>query len=43
MEIKGEVFEIGCKVSDTRNFHYHVVDRTWLLNWMDNKDFRMIK
>jgi Family of unknown function (DUF6368) len=41
--IKGAIYEIGYKISDTRNYYYHIVDRTWLINWMEHDDFRMIK
>jgi Family of unknown function (DUF6368) len=41
--IKGVVHEIGYQVTETRDFYYHVVDRTWLINWMEHEDFRMIK
>jgi Family of unknown function (DUF6368) len=41
--IKGVVHEIGYQVTETRDYYYHVVDRTWLMNWMEHEDFRMIK
>jgi Family of unknown function (DUF6368) len=41
--IKGAIYEIWYKISDTRSYYYHIVDRTWLINWMEHDDFRMIK
>jgi Family of unknown function (DUF6368) len=41
--VKGTIHEIGYKISDTRNYYYHIVDRTWFINWMEHEDFGMIK
>lgn len=41
--IKGTVHEIGYAIDENRKFYYHVVNREWLINWMEHEDFRMIK
>jgi hypothetical protein len=41
--IEGAIYEISYIISESRNYYYHVVDRTWLKNWMEHIDFHLIK
>jgi Family of unknown function (DUF6368) len=41
--IKGTIHEIGYAIDENRNYYYHIVNREWLINWMEHNDFRMIK
>jgi Family of unknown function (DUF6368) len=41
--IKGTIHEIGYAIDENRNYYYHIVNREWLINWMEHDDFRMIK
>jgi hypothetical protein len=42
-DVQGEIHEINYLIDETTQSYSHIVDATWLYNWILHKDFRLIK
>jgi hypothetical protein len=42
-DVQGEIQEINYMIDEKTQSYSHIVDATWLYNWILHKDFRLIK